>query len=124
MENKDKKQLDKLKEQFSKGANKGGGKKPGGGPNKRFNFYWVYAAIFIAFIGIQIFSSFNKTSKITNFSDFTTMLENQDVAKVKIVNEKEVQVYIKKEAVQNKDRYKEFRDGGLDGLASRTSIHL
>jgi cell division protease FtsH len=114
MENKDKKQLDKLKEQFSKGNNKGGDKKPGG-PNKRFNFYWVYAAIVIAFIGIQIFGSFGRSSYSTNFRDFTEMLEAGDVAKVKIVNEKEVQVYIKKDAIENKDRYKKLREDGVKG---------
>ncbi len=114
MENKDKKQLDKLKEQFSKGNTKGGDKKPGG-PNKKFNFYWIYAAIVIAFIGIQIFGSFGKTSAPTNFSDFTEMLEAGDVAKVKIVNEKEVHVYIKKEAIESKERYKKLKEDGIKG---------
>ncbi len=114
MEEKEKKQLDKLKEQFSKGNNKGGDKKPSG-PNRKFNFYWIYAAIVIAFIGIQIFGSFGRSSAPTNFNDFTEMLEAGDVAKVKIVNEKEVQVFIKKEAIENKDRYKKLREDGVKG---------
>lgn len=113
MEPKDKKQLEKLKEQFSKNQGKGGGKKPGGGPNKRFNFYWVYAAIFIAFIGIQIFGSFTQTSTTIDFREFTTMVEDGDVSKVKIVNEKQIQVFIKKDAINEKDKYKELKDNGL-----------
>ena len=112
MEPKDKKQLEKLKEQFSKNNGKGGGKKPGG-PNKRFNFYWVYAAIFIAFIGIQIFGSFSQTSTTIDFREFTAMIEDGDVSKVKIVNEKQIQVYIKKESINEKEKYKELKDNGL-----------
>ncbi len=116
MENKDRKQ-GKLKNQFSKGNNKN--ERPSGGkPNKKFNFYWVYAAIFIAFIGIQIFGSFNKTSTTTNFTDFTEMLQNGDVANIKIVNQKEVQVFIKKDAIQNKERYKEIKDRGMSGAGA------
>lgn len=114
MENKDKKQLEKLKEQFSKGNNKkGGGKKPGGGPNRKFNFYWIYAAIFIAFIGIQIAGSFGNDVKQTNFSEFTEMLQDGDVRKVTVVNEKEIHVFIAEEAIQDEERYKDLRDEGF-----------
>lgn len=104
--------MEKLKEQFSKNNGKGGGKKPGG-PNKRFNFYWVYAAIFIAFIGIQIFGSFTQASTTIDFREFTTMVEDGDVSKVKIVNEKQIQVFIKKEAINEKEKYKELKDNGV-----------
>lgn len=119
METKDKKQLDKLKEQFSKNNGKGGGKKPGG-PNKRFNFYWVYAAIFIAFIGIQIFGSFNQASTTIDFREFTTMVENGDVSKVKIVNEKQIQVFIKKDVIAENEKYKELKDNNVGGGAHYT----
>ena len=112
METKDKKQLEKLKEQFSKNNGKGGGKKPGG-PNKRFNFYWVYAAIFIAFIGIQIFGSFSQASTTIDFREFTNMVEDGDVSKVKIVNEKQIQVFIKKDVIAEKDKYKELKDNNI-----------
>ncbi|WP_417601919.1 ATP-dependent zinc metalloprotease FtsH [Owenweeksia hongkongensis] len=119
METKDKKQLDKLKEQFSKNNGKGGGKKPGG-PNKRFNFYWVYAAIFIAFIGIQIFGSFSQSSTTIDFREFTSMVEDGDVSKVKIVNEKQIQVFVKKDVIAEKDKYKELKDNNLGGAAHYT----
>lgn len=114
MENKDKKQLDKLKEQFSKGNNKGGGKKPTS-PNKRFNFYWIYAAIVIAFIGVQIFGGMGRTNQETDFGEFTEMLESGDVATVTIVNEEEVQVFIKEEAFDEKERYKKLKEDGVKG---------
>lgn len=115
--NTDKNQLEKLKKQFSKGKEDkgGGGKKPGGGPNRKFNFYWIYAAIFLAFIAIQIVGSFNNSTKQTNFNEFTEMLGDGDVRKVTIVNEKEIQVFIKKEPLEDKDRYKDIRDEGFGG---------
>jgi cell division protease FtsH len=118
--NKDKKQLSKLKEQFSKN-NQGGkqGKDPEGDGNnkKKFNFYWIYAIIFLIFIGIQLVGSFSGNIQPTTFDDYTQMLEDQDVAEVKIINEKRVLVFIKKEALKNKERYEEVRNSGLgDGL--------
>lgn len=119
--NTDKNQLEKLKKQFSKGKDdkNGGGKKPGGGPNRRFNFYWIYAAIFLAFIAIQIFGSFNNNTEQTNFSEFTEMLEAGDVRKVTIVNEKEIQVFIEQEALQDKERYKDLRDESFGSGSNR-----
>ncbi len=120
MENKDKKQLDKLKKQFSKGGNDGkkpSGKKPGG-PNRKFNFYWIYAAIFLAFIAIQVIGSFNNNTVTTNFNEFTEMLEDGDVRKVTIVNEKQIQVFIKKDALENKDRYDKLRDNNFGSGAN------
>ena len=113
MENQDKKQLDKLKEQFSKGNKKNtGGKKPNGS-NRKFNFYWIYAAIFLAFIGIQIVGSLNNNVEPTNFSEFEEMLLDGDVRKITIVNEREIQVFIKPEALKAKEKYKDMRDGGF-----------
>ncbi len=110
--------MDKLKEQFSKNSKgkKDGDKKPN--HPRRFNFYWIYAAIFIAFIGIQIFSGFNNKSETTNFSEFTEMLQEGDVEKVKIVNEKKVQIFIEKQALKEKDRYKKLREDGASGGVS------
>jgi len=110
MENKDKKQLDKLKKQFSKGGNnnKPDGKKPGG-PNRKFNFYWIYAAIFLAFIAIQVVGSFGNTTETTNFNEFEDMVRAGDVEKVTIVNEKQVQVFLTKEALEQ-ERYEDLSD--------------
>ncbi len=114
MENRDKKQLNKLKEQFSRNNQEKGGKEPGG-PKKRFNFYWIYAAIFLVFIGIQLIGSFNTTAKESNFGEFTEMLKVRDVRDVKIINERVVQIYIEDEALQEKERYKEIKDNNLGG---------
>jgi cell division protease FtsH len=114
---KNKEQLKKLKEQFSKGSNQGSGGS-GGDPKRRFNFYWIYAAIFLIFIGIQVIGSFNTSYQSTDFSDFTEMLKDGDVKRVKIVNEEQVQIYIEEEALANKERYDDLRDNALGGGAN------
>lgn len=119
MEKKDKNQLNKLKEQFSKGNQNEGGNNNPGGPKKKFNFYWIYAAIFLIFIAIQVVGSFNATAKKIEFGDFTHMLEDQDVGRVKIVNNRLIQVFIKTEALEEKERYKDIREDGLGSGVSQ-----
>lgn len=114
--NKDKKQLSKLKEQFSKnnpGGNSGKSNNGDNNPKKKFNFYWIYAIIFLVFIGIQLVGSFSGNVKPTTFTDFTEMLESKDVARVKIINQKRVLVYIKEKPLKNSERYKDVRNNGL-----------
>ena len=114
----DKNQLTKLKEQFSKGNNPnngGGGKKPGNGPGRKFNFYWIYAIIFLIFIAIQVFGSMGATTENTNFQEFTSMVKDGDVEKVVVINEKDVQIYLTPKALKNKAEYKDLRDRGFGG---------
>ncbi len=119
MEKKDKNQLEKLKEQFSKGNNsEGNDKKPSGGPNRRFNFYWIYAAIFLLFIGLQIFGTLNSNVEDIDFSEFTEMLKENDVEKIKIINEKQVQIFIKPSSLKEKEKYKDLRSNGISGVNS------
>ena len=112
-EDKNKEQLRKLKEQFSRGS---GDKPQGGGPNdpkKKFNFYWIYLAIFLIFIAIQIIGSFGSSIEKTDFASYTQMLLAEDVSEVKIINGNQIQVFIKEESLENKERYKELRDKGI-----------
>ncbi|WP_421754717.1 ATP-dependent zinc metalloprotease FtsH [Croceimicrobium sp.] len=119
-----KEQLRKLKEQFSRnsgekpnGNNKGG---PGGDPRRRFNIYWIYAIIALFLIALQLLHSVGNDQKQINFDDFTAMIERGDVKKVKIINEKIVQVYLTKDALDSGlEEYKDLKDNpmgpGVDG---------
>lgn len=112
-EDKNKEQLRKLKEQFSRGS---GDKPQGGGsndPKKKFNFYWIYLAIFLIFIAIQIIGSFGNTIEKTDFASYTGMLLADDVSEVKIINGNQIQVFIKEESLENKERYKALREKGI-----------
>ena len=118
MENKDQKQkLDKLKQQFSKSPQD---KKNGNneGPGKKFNFYWIYTAIFLVFIGLSIAGNFNSAALKTDFRTFSLMLEDNDVDKIKVINNREIQVFVKQEAIDSKERYKDLKDRPASGISS------
>jgi len=92
--------------------------KPAGkGPDKnkpKFNFYWVYAAIFLFFIGIQLFSGMNSGAKDIAWPEMKTMLENREIEKIVVINKEEAQVYLTQDAL-NKSSNKEVKDQPLSG---------
>lgn len=102
----EKSQLEKLKAQFSKQAG-GGGKKPKS-PNGKggFNFMWVYGAIFVLFIGMSLFKSASFSAKTTTYSELTNLLQENEVDKIKIVNEKDVYIYLTKDAL-SKEKFED-----------------
>lgn len=106
-ENKDdiKKQFDKVKDRF--------GKKPNG-PNKPFNFYWIYAIIGVILITINLFS-WNNSLRETNWKKFATeMLLENDVEKIIVVNSDFAEIYLKQSSLE-KDKYKEVKTSPFGG---------
>ena len=64
--------------------------------NFKFKIYWVYAIIFIFFIGIQLINI--KATQTTNFKDFNDqMLQQGKVEKITVINNEKAFIYIKKE---------------------------
>ncbi|MCE2496413.1 MAG: ATP-dependent zinc metalloprotease FtsH [Flavobacteriales bacterium] len=116
--NKDDNQLNKLREQFQRNQSNGGdgdkGGGDGGGPKRRFNFYWIYAIIFLFFIGIQLFSGMYANLQNTNYRDFEGYLASDEVAKVVIVNNEKAEIYIKKDAL-SKPEHEEVREQPFGG---------
>ncbi|MDP5081177.1 MAG: ATP-dependent zinc metalloprotease FtsH [Winogradskyella sp.] len=66
----------------------------------KINPYWIYGAIVVAFLAIQLFAGgFGaSTGKQTNPTEFFSYLRNGDVQKVEIINNREARVYLTKEA--------------------------
>ncbi len=92
-----------------------GGKKP------KFNLYWIYGLIAIAFIGIQIFGTGSKPLE-TNFQRFERdMLRHHDVEKIEVVNREVARIYIRQERL-DLPRHEELFDRGLSS-ASRSGPH-
>src|SRR5210317_708151 len=107
-ENPNQKQIDKLKKQFAKnsGEKKGDPKKP---KNPLFSFYWIYVLIFALFIGMQIFSAMSFSAKNSNYQEFEKALELGEVDRVKIINEKKIQVFINEESLRDSEKYEDVR---------------
>lgn len=72
----------------------------------KFNIYWVYGLIAIAFIAMQFFSIGSNPMQIT-WNDFKQrMLISYDVKKVLVVNRELVEVFIKEDKI-SQEKYKD-----------------
>lgn len=69
---------------------------PGSFKGFKFKIYWIYALIFVFFIGLNFMGT--EVTKPTNWQEFNQrMLQQQKVEKVVIVNKEKAYIYIKKE---------------------------
>ena len=83
-------------------------------PEGAFPKRWVYVALMLL-MGMFFWSN-RQTTKETSWNAFNdNMLQNRDVAKVEIVNNEEVQVYIKPVSLV-KEQYKEVAKGVFGGV--------
>ncbi len=73
--------------------------------NFKFNFYWVYGLIFALIIGYQLLNSSEISSNKLTENQFTTILKDNDIDKILIINNDVAQLTIKKEALE-KEFYK------------------
>jgi cell division protease FtsH len=66
----------------------------------KINPYWIYGAIILVFLAIQLFAGGfgGSTGKQTNPTEFFSFLRNGDVKKVEIINNREARVYLTTEA--------------------------
>ena len=71
----------------------------------KFNFYWIYGIIFALIIGYQLFSSDSMSSKNLSQNEFETILKENDIDKIVIVNKDVANIFIKKDALE-KEKHK------------------
>ncbi|MHB1922378.1 MAG: ATP-dependent zinc metalloprotease FtsH [Chitinophagaceae bacterium] len=88
------------------------------GPDKnlkkgpKFNIYWVYALIGISLLAMQYYNFQSKPTEIS-FQEFSkAYLANHDVAKLDVVGNRYVDVYIKKDKLQNPE-FKDLPKGNM-----------
>lgn len=65
-------------------------------PENKFNSFWIYGAIALVLIAVNIYSYSNTTSSKTGWSDFKKELAAQQLEKVEVVNNRLVNLYKKK----------------------------
>ncbi|MGB2115982.1 MAG: ATP-dependent zinc metalloprotease FtsH [Flavobacteriaceae bacterium] len=83
-------------------------------PSNKINPYWIYGIVITAFIVIQIFSGgiSDQSSNATTPAKFIEYLENGDVSKIEIINQREAKVYLTKDA-SNKEVHKKSKPNSL-----------
>ncbi len=80
------------KSPFGTGGNKNDKKGP------KFNAYWIYGVIAVIFIIVQYYISSSRGPVETNWSEVkTTMLADNDISRIVVVNDKKANIYIKKD---------------------------
>jgi cell division protease FtsH len=85
----------------------------------KFNPYWIYGVVIISFLVIQWFTLGGGPVE-TNWNEVkTTMLANNDIKKIIIVNEKEAQIYLKETSY---DKYASKLNNGFTAPA-KTGPH-
>ena len=76
-------------------------------PKFKFNFYWVYGAIFVLLIGFQFFNSGDLSSRSISTNKFSEILKSNDIKEIVIVNRSSAQIYLTSDALK-KDSYKKY----------------
>jgi AFG3 family protein len=88
-----------------RGSKKNNESKSPKGP--KFNAYWIYGIIAVIFIITQLYFTSSRGPVETNWSEVkSVMLENQDIERIVVVNEKEANIYLKKNSLHKyEDRF-------------------
>lgn len=78
-----------------------------------FNPYWIYAILGVLLI-VSLFLSGGvgggeNDKKISQYEFVQDMLLANDVEKVVVVNDKQVEVYLKKESIENNEKYEDLK---------------
>jgi AFG3 family protein len=82
-------------------------------PNK-FGSYWIFIVVAILLLAVNVFTITSNTNEEITWNRFKAMVENQDVKKIEVVNEKMVQVYLKEESLA-KEEYKDAAQSKFGG---------
>lgn len=84
-------------------------------PKFRMSSYWIYGLIVLGILAVNIYLSMNSGVKDIDIYSFEDMVKNDEVEKIDIVNEKIVNVYIKKEVIEAK--YPELKESQMYGYS-------
>ncbi len=95
-----------MNENNDKKSDNGFGKPKNGKP--KFNYMWIYALLAILIIGLQFFGSWGESPKQIGWGEVKTMVTNQDIERLVLVNKEFAEIYIKKEKFKL-DKYKNLK---------------
>lgn len=88
-------------------------------PKKRFNIYWVYGALLLVFIYLQLTATGFREPKYyhTNLYEVERMLRSGDVSKIVVVNKEFAEIHIKDDKVYKDTAYAKLRH--KDGFSNQ-----
>ena len=74
----------------------------------KFNFYWVYGAIFVLLIAFQFLNSGDSSSRNISTNKFSEILSSNDIKEIVIINRRSAQIYLTDLALE-KPEYKQYK---------------
>ncbi len=80
----------------------------------KFNPLWLYGAVFLIFLLIQLFQNVVASGPEYTFEQFAQMAKAGDIARLEVVNQKQANVYLKEKSLQ-KDEYQDLREHSFGG---------
>jgi AFG3 family protein len=66
-----------------------------------FSSYWIYGLIALFLFGLNIYSLSGRGNKPIQWAELEKMLRNGDIAKIDIVNQEDIEVYIKTDSLNS-----------------------
>ncbi|MEM9545463.1 MAG: ATP-dependent zinc metalloprotease FtsH [Bacteroidota bacterium] len=88
----------------------------GGGPKKiNFNSYWIYGIIILVLIAIQMITAMSIRTQTISQGQFEEIATAGDIEKVEVINKSLVNIYLKKEVVEN-GKYPDVEPSRLAGI--------
>lgn len=75
---------------------------PDNKPNNKFNSYWIYGLLALLLLALNFYTLQSSSTKPLEWNTFQKMVQEKDIAKIEVINEKQAQVYLKPEAL---DKY-------------------
>lgn len=71
------------------------------GKPPKFNAYWIYGIIAVVFLIVQYYISNSKGPVDTSWPEVKQMLQNGDVKRIVVINEKIARIYLKEDRIKN-----------------------
>jgi AFG3 family protein len=73
---------------------------PDGKPNNKFNSYWIYGLLALLLLALNFYTLQSSSTKPLEWRTFQKMVQEKDIAKIEVINEKQAQVFLKPEALE------------------------
>lgn len=81
----------------------------------KFSLSWIYLAVFGGLLALQFVSAnYSSTAQESNFNDLTSKVQSGHVVKVKVVNKKDVYLYIQADTLAKNEDYKDLATSGFN----------
>ncbi|UCG28019.1 MAG: ATP-dependent zinc metalloprotease FtsH, partial [Bacteroidales bacterium] len=104
-------------DKFKRSKSSGPDNKPGKSGKPRFNAYWIYGAIAVAILVIQLVYSGSGARKIDMLRLEQELVQNHDIAKIVVINKENAEIYLTGDALAS-NRYPDIKRKGFGGLPS------